>query len=185
MKTGWIVSGALLGTLLLARKNPTLIRSIWALLPHKKVNNAVSDVDPATFDVEAYMGSWRQIYRTQNNFQNDAATSTYAKYTLLDDGVIEVENAEIVDQTITSAKGIAVPERVGDNTKLLVSFFPPFAGSYQILALGPLINNQYSYALVGSPYSNSFWILARDDLGEEVVNKLQQKAVSMGFILDR
>lgn len=188
MKTGWIVAGSLVTALLINRKNPALIRTVWSLLPHPKVNNAVSDVDPITFDLQAYMGEWVQVYRTKNSFQNDQANYTTAKYTLKDDGTIKVLNTEIVNNDQKKqGEGFAIPEKEGDNTKLLVSFFPPFAGSYQILSLGPKNeDNKYTYALVGSPYSNYLWILSRNaSLPDSVVQQLQQKAQAMGFVLDR
>lgn len=64
------------------------------------------------------------------------------------------------------------------NSKLKVSFFRPFYGDYWILDL----DDDYKYAIIGTPSKEYLWILSRDKtISDEVLNKLLEKISNMGF----
>jgi apolipoprotein D and lipocalin family protein len=64
-----------------------------------------------------------------------------------------------------------------------VSFFGPFYGSYNIIDLD---QTNYSWAMVTGPSTRFFWILSRDKtLDNETMKRLVQKAIGMGFKLEK
>jgi len=141
-----------------------------------------------SFDIQKYMGTWQQVFRTPNSFQNNQAVKTTATYSFKDNGVEVINTETLADGSTKTAKGRGVPVP-NEPTKLWVSFFPPFSASYWILDVGndnPGImgNKEYNYALVGSPYSNAMWILAKPDVHESTIDRLKQKAQDMGFYLE-
>ncbi|MFB1032612.1 MAG: lipocalin family protein, partial [Aliarcobacter cryaerophilus] len=73
----------------------------------------------------------------------------------------------------------AVAYSVDDtNSKLKVSFFRPFYGDYWILDL----DDDYKYAIIGTPSKEYLWILSREKtISDEVLNKLLEKISNMGF----
>lgn len=161
----------------------------------KEVNKAeaVPFVNP-----EYYLGKWYQVYRTANSFQNDKAIQTTAEYSLKDPDILLKDGGEITvvntetftdsngKQEIKIAKGSAISRSGETYNKLLVSFFKPFWGDYWILDLGDQIDGLYSHALVGSPFSNSMWVLSRTEtLDPQVFASILKKAQDFGFTLDR
>ncbi|MBS7551970.1 lipocalin family protein, partial [Weissella confusa] len=78
-----------------------------------------------------------------------------ARYTLRDDGKIDVLNTGIKDGRAKDAKGIA---KTTDVPGLLrVSFFGPFYSDYRIM----MLDKDYQYVLVGSKTDKYLWILSR------------------------
>jgi apolipoprotein D and lipocalin family protein len=116
-------------------------------------------------DLARYLGTWHEIARYPNRFQEGCYAST-ATYTLRDDGRIDVLNQcreGGPDGSVRSAKGIAKIVDGETNAKLRVSFFRPFYGDYWIIDLGP----EYEYAAVGHPSRRYLWILSRTPTMEE------------------
>lgn len=113
----------------------------------------------AHVDLSRYLGTWYEIASFPQRFQR-GCTGTTAKYTLRDDGDIDVLNRcrkGSLDGEEVSALGRArVVDRVS-NAKLKVSFFRPFWGGYWIIDLA----EDYSYAVVGHPGRDYLWILSR------------------------
>ena len=54
-------------------------------------------------------------------------------------------------------------------------------GNYYIMALGPLQNNRYQWALVGEPGRQYGWILARQDLPKKTLEEIFEIAESRGY----
>lgn len=143
----------------------------------------------ADFDIGRYMGTWYEIARLPNSFQNACIGDVTATYTLLDDGRIEVVNrCRKKDGGISYAKGRARrASDTGPSTKLKVRFAPAFLsflpfvwGNYWIIDLAP----DYSYAVVGEPERKYFWILSRTPtMDEEVFQSLVIRATNQGYDL--
>ena len=110
-------------------------------------------------DLNRYTGTWYEIARYPNSFQ-EGCVGSKATYTLRDDGKISVLNEcydKAFDGRIKSAKGKAwVVDKV-TNARLRVSFFWPFSGDYWIVDLG----KNYEYAVIGHPKRKYLWILSR------------------------
>ena len=116
-----------------------------------------SDIDNSTVksvDLNRYLGSWYEIAKYDHYFERDLDYAM-ARYTLRDDGKIDVLNTGIKDGRAKDAKGIA---KTTDMPGLLrVSFFGPFFSDYRIM----MLDEDYQYVLVGGSTDKYLWILAR------------------------
>jgi len=131
-------------------------------------------------DLERYSGTWYEIARLPNRFEEGLKCVT-ATYELLENGKIRVINrGHQVDNPseIEEVKGKAKIPNASEPGKLKVTFFWPFYGKYWILDL----DESYQYVLVGSPSRKYLWILSREKtLAEEIMNTLKEKADDLGF----
>jgi len=136
------------------------------------------------FDVNRYLGTWYEIARMDHSFER-GLTDVTATYTSRDDGGIKVINKgyDKVRSGWKQVEGRAY--FTGDKTegRLKVSFFRPFYGGYNILALD---RENYSYSLVCGPDKSYLWILSRTKKMDDVnKNKLIALARSLGFATDK
>lgn len=131
-----------------------------------------------TLDANRYMGTWYEIARLPNSFE-DGLHNITATYNLRDDGKITVLNKGInADGTASQAEGIAYMPDINEPAKLRVSFFRPFYGKYWIIDLDTF----YQYAVVGHPNRKYLWILGRTpQMDKAVYEKLIQQADKLGF----
>lgn len=137
-------------------------------------------ITAAHVDLERYAGTWHEIARFPNWFQRGCASNVTATYTSKPDGTIQVDN-RCVDQNGGTKQSVGTARAVpGSNgSKLKVSFFWPFTGDYWILDLD---EENYDWALVGSPSRDYLWILARDkSLPEATYERIVASAVAKGF----
>jgi lipocalin len=130
--------------------------------------DATNKVDNSTVksvDLNRYLGSWYEIARFDHAFEREMDYSM-AKYSLRDDGKIDVLNTGIKDGRAKDAKGIA---KLTNTPGLFrVSFFGPFFGDYRIMMLDP----DYQYALIGGSNENFLWILSRTPELDEATQAL-------------
>jgi len=137
-------------------------------------------VGPVTgFDLQRYLGTWYEVARLDHRFER-GLTDVTAKYSLRDDGSVEVVNrgfdSEKGEWRDVTGKARFVGER--DVASLEVSFFGPFYGGYNVVALDP----GYTAALVSGPSRDYLWILAREpNPPREVVERLVARAGELGF----
>lgn len=136
------------------------------------------------FDVNRYLGTWYEIARLDHSFER-GLNNISATYTLRDDGGIDVLNKGFDEKKNKwkEAKGKAY--FVGEKTvaSLKVSFYGPFYGGYNVIALD---HEDYSYAMVCGPDRSYLWILAREkNLDQFILNKLIKNAKSLGFETDK
>lgn len=144
-----------------------------------------------TVDLSRYVGTWYEIARLPNRFQNDCAGNVTATYSLLDDGEMKVVNRCVKeDGDTTVAEGRA--RRASDDeptSKLKVRFAPavlsflPFVwGDYWIIDLAP----DYSYAVVGEPKREYLWVLSRTpSMEEKAFQEILQRVVQQGYDLSK
>ena len=124
----------------------------------KKPLKVVSSVD-----LKKYVGLWYEIAKIPNSFQDQCVKGTTAKYTLKENGEIEVINSCIdKDGEVDDAKGVARIVDKTSNSKLEVSFvsffgWRPFWGDYWIIGL----DENYQWAVIGTPNRKYGWILSR------------------------
>lgn len=125
-------------------------------------------------DLQRYMGTWFEIARYPNKFQEGCTNST-ATYNLRNDGKVDVLNRCYKgnnDGKLVEAHGKAWVVDPLTNAKLNVSFFWPFSGDYWIIALG----ENYEYAVVGHPERRYLWILSRSpEMDEELYDAIIEK----------
>ncbi|MFW5744645.1 MAG: lipocalin family protein [bacterium] len=132
-------------------------------------------------DLERYAGLWYQVARYPHSFQRRECAVSTARYTLLDDGRVEVRNNCWADEAGgTSRQSVRAFARPVDdsNSWLKVRFFRLFNADYLIIELDP----DYRWAVVTSPDRNTLWILAREPaLPEQTYESVVDLLVSRGF----
>lgn len=144
-------------------------RRLWILWMGLLVAGSVAADEgtiPATVsnvDLDRYLGTWYEIARLPNRFQDQCAGDVTAEYARMDDGRIQVINrCREAAGTMDEARGVARIVDAATNAKLEVSFLSLFGwqlfwGDYWILDLG----DAYEYSVVGHPDRTYAWILAR------------------------
>lgn len=136
-------------------------------------------------DAEQYLGTWYEIARLDHSFERGLDNVT-AHYALQDDGSIKVTNQgynrekKEWDTAIGKAYFIDAPNADKTYTgKLKVSFFGPFYGAYNIIALD---KKYYNYVMVCGPNKDYLWILSRTpELTYPIKQHLVSQANELGF----
>lgn len=129
-----------------------------------------------TVDINRYLGTWHEIARYEHSFEK-GCSNVNATYSLRDDGKIKVVNRCLKDGKVDEAigKAYAVDET---NSKLKVSFFGPFYGNYWIL----MLDEAYTYAVIGDPSREYLWILSRTPkLDKETLEHIINKLPTLGY----
>lgn len=133
-------------------------------------------------ELDRYLGVWFEIGSYPNQFQAGCAGTT-ARYTLRDNGEIDVFNTCTVDGTTTEARGVARAVDL-DAGKLEVSFFGPFFGDYWVVDLGEDDGAEapYSFAVVTSPSRDFLWVLSRtptmdDETLDGIFDRLAEQSI--------
>ncbi len=135
-------------------------------------------------DLDRYVGTWHEVARLPNWFQDHCIGNVTADYKRLDNGAIEVVNRCLVEGgMIDEAHGVARIVDTSTNAKLEVSFVSVFGwnlfwGDYWILELG----DEYEYAVVGMPSRKYAWILSRTvRLSPELWSHIQKVLIRAGY----
>lgn len=135
-------------------------------------------------DLKKYVGLWYEIAKIPNSFQDQCKKSTTAKYVLNEDGEISVTNSCIdEDGEIDEAKGVVRVVDKQTNARLEVSFvsflgWRPFWGDYWIIGL----DDNYKWAVVGTPGRKYGWILSRTKtLDEMTMKKINEVLIKQGY----
>lgn len=168
MKLWPVVTGVAIALTLVACKTPT---------PPK-------GVQPIThFDASRYLGKWYEIARLENRFERglEQVTATYGQRS---DGGISVLNGgyDPRKQKWNESEGKAYFTGAPTTAALKVSFFGPFYGGYNVIAL----DDEYKYALVSGPNRDYLWILARTPtIPDKVKDDYVRIARSLGFRVDQ
>jgi apolipoprotein D and lipocalin family protein len=146
-------------------------------------NNTKELATVAQVDLKKYSGKWYEIARLPNSFEKGLECIS-AFYSINPDGTIKVVNKGYLTEDNTKAKQSEGIAKLPDSQfpgQLKVSFFRPFWGQYYIFYL----DENYQYALVGTPSRKYFWILAREKtLPNDTLNNLIKIAKDEGFDTD-
>jgi apolipoprotein D and lipocalin family protein len=132
------------------------------------------------FDLERYLGRWYEIARLDHSFERGLSKVT-ADYSMQEDGRVKVINRGFDALNNKWKEAIGKGYFVGkpDVGQLKVSFFGPFYGAYNVIALD---KDSYQYSLVAGPDFSYLWILARSPQPDQsVIDNLIKKAKKMGF----
>lgn len=127
-------------------------------------------------DIDRYLGTWHEIARYEHSFEK-GCSNVNATYSLREDGKIKVVNRCLKNGEVDEAigKAYAVDET---NSKLKVSFFGPFYGNYWIL----MLDESYTYAVIGDPSREYLWILSRTPkLDEATLAVIMKKLPTLGY----
>jgi apolipoprotein D and lipocalin family protein len=141
-------------------------------------------------DLQRYQGTWYEIARLPNRFQDDCVGNVSAEYRLRADGRIDVTNSCRDKRGETKVARGEARRVAGKPTSVLeVRFAPrwlallPFVwGDYQIIELAA----DYSHVMVGTPDRKYLWILARQPVLDSATReRLEQSAARQGFDVSR
>lgn len=135
------------------------------------------------FDSERYLGRWYEIARLDHRFERGLEQVT-ASYSKRDDGGLKVVNRgyNVKKQRWQESEGKAYFTGPTDRAALKVSFFGPFYGGYNVIAL----DKNYQHALICGPNRDYLWILSRTpQLDDGVKAELVAKARGAGFEVDK
>ena len=121
-----------------------------------------------SIDVARYLGTWYEIARLDHSFER-GLDKVYAEYSLREDGGLKVVNHgyDTKKQKWNEAIGKAYFVETPDVGRLKVSFFGPFYGGYNVIAL----DSNYQYALVAGENLSYLWILSRQKSIPDAVRK--------------
>ena len=127
-----------------------LVAAVAGCVSGPKVDNT----PVAALDLNRYLGEWYEIARFDHSFERGVEWAK-AVYTLNEDGTINVVNSGLKDGK--PKKAIGKGKRTDEPALLRVSFFGPFYADYRVM----MIDENYTYALVGSGGAEYLWILSR------------------------
>lgn len=130
------------------------------------------------FDVDRYTGQWHEVARIENSFER-GLTQTTATYSRNADNTIKVVNRgyDPVRKQWKEAEGHAEFVDTPDRAALKVSFFGPFYGGYNVVAL----DENYQWALVVGSSTEYVWVLSRTPtLPWHVREHLMERAQALG-----
>jgi apolipoprotein D and lipocalin family protein len=136
------------------------------------------------FELGKYLGTWYEIARLDHSFERGLEQVT-AVYSMRDDGGVRVINRGFnpVKNVWKESEGKAFFIGAPDVGRLKVSFFGPFYGGYNIIALD---KEHYSYSMVCGPDVSYLWILSRTPrMDAAVFDALVAKARALGFETDK
>jgi apolipoprotein D and lipocalin family protein len=131
------------------------------------------------FQKERYLGKWYEIARFDFAFEKDLNNTT-AEYSPGKDGSIVVVNRgfNVIKNKWQEARGKARFRSADTKAELEVSFFGPFYGAYNVIAL----DAEYRYALVAGSDLRFLWILSRSKtIPEDVKAEYVDLARSLGY----
>ena len=137
------------------------------ILSSQILNNDTLNTQINTVDINPYyyQGIWYQVYGDKfvlDTFERDAYCAC-ANYTILSENKIDVYNWErkgSVDGPIEGIHGYALITDVPG--QLDVYFYDKYPAPYWIINTGPIINEQYQYAIVTDPYMIGLYVLVRN-----------------------
>jgi len=135
------------------------------------------------FDITRYLGKWYEIARLDHPFES-GLENVSAEYSLRNDGGVKVLNRgyDPGKKEWKQAEGKAYFLGEHNVGRLKVSFFGPFYGAYNIIALD---GDGYSYSMVCGPDRSYLWILSRTpEMKSGVLSELVGRAKDMGFDTD-
>lgn len=167
MKLWPVVTGVALSLALVACRSPTPPKGVTPI---------------RHFDASRYLGKWYEIARLDNRFERGLEQVT-AHYGKRKDGGISVLNRgfDPMRGEWKESEGKAYFTGEPSVAALKVSFFGPFYGGYNVIAL----DDDYQYALVSGPDRDYLWILSRTPtIPDAVKQDYLNTARSLGFRVD-
>ena len=135
------------------------------------------------FDAKRYLGTWYEIARFDHRFERGLEKVT-ATYSQRDDGGLTVINKGWNPDRNRWQQSEGKAYFTGDPIRaaLKVSFFGPFYGGYNVIAL----DREYRHALVCGPDRDYLWILARTPtISDEMKQQMLAVATREGFDVNK
>ena len=137
------------------------------------------------FDVDRYTGHWHEVARIDHSFER-GLTQTSATYRRNPNDTVKVVNRgyDPVRKEWKEAEGTARFVDAPTRAALKVSFFGPFYGGYNVVAL----DENYQWAMVVGSSKDYLWILSRTPtlpwhVREHLIERAQAMGIDVGRIL--
>jgi len=137
------------------------------------------------FDVDRYTGHWHEVARIDHSFER-GLTQTSATYSRNPGDTVKVVNRgyDPVRREWKEAEGTASFVDALTRAALKVSFFGPFYGGYNVVAL----DENYQWAMVVGSSKDYLWILSRTPtlpwhVREHLIERAQAMGIDVGRIL--
>ncbi len=137
-------------------------------------------------DLQRYLGTWHEIAKYPNRFQEQCVSDTTATYARSDEGRIEVVNrCRTASGEYDEAHGVARLVGESGSPKLKVRFAPAWLswlpmvwGDYWVIDL----DEAYTLVAISEPSKEYLWILAREPhVAGERVEALVARLAQRGF----
>lgn len=142
-----------------------------------------------TLDLNRYLGTWHEIARYPNRFQDKCVGPATAEYTRQDDHLRVVNACRLADGTVETAIGTG--RRVGgpSSATLEVRFAPAWLswipmvwGDYWVIDL----DADYQLAAISEPRRRYLWILSRQPtIDVATMRAVRERLEAKGFDLSR
>ncbi len=141
-------------------------------------------------NLQRYLGTWHEIARTPNWFQQKCASDTSADYSLNPGGTLRVVNrCRLADGSLNEAIGEARRVGAADSAQLQVRFAPAWLswlpmvwGDYWVIDIDP----GYQLVAVSEPKREYLWVLARQpQVDGRAYEALLERLRQQGFDLSR
>jgi len=172
----------------------TLVPLLFALAPDANAAAPAAANKPlatiSTLDAKRYMGTWYEIAKFPNSFQDKCIGYTIATYSVREDGRVDVVNrCRRNDGSTDVAEGVARQPAGANSPKLevrfapaIVSFIPQVWGDYWVIDL----DADYTLAAVSEPKREYLWILSRTPTVEPAAyNTLLKRLAAQGLDMNR
>ena len=163
--------------------HPRAALAALAILVLQGCTGVPEGIDTVTgFVPERYLGRWYEIARLDHRFERGLVNVT-AEYARRADGGIDVTNRGFDPKAGKWREARGVAKFVGNPSRgrLEVSFFGPFYGAYNVVA----VDTQYRWAMVVGPTRDYAWILSRTPrLDHEALSSLINRAKAAGIDTD-
>ncbi len=139
-----------------------------------------------SLDVPRYMGTWHEIAKYPNWFQNKCVSSTQATYSLQPNGRVKVLNrckTEKGDwnEALGEARQMGGPTSAQLKVRFApewLSFIPLVWGNYWVIDLDP----NYQWVAISEPQREYLWILSRTpEMNAPELQALLTRLVNRGF----
>jgi apolipoprotein D and lipocalin family protein len=164
--------------------------SVLALLLASRAGAAEALATVPALDIKRYAGTWYEIAKFPNSFQDKCVGYTTATYSARPDGRIDVVNrCRRKDGDNQVAEGVARQPAGPDSPRLevrfapaILSFIPMVWGDYWVIDL----DRDYTLAAVSEPKREYLWILARTPrVDPAVYDALLKRLAAQGLDMKR
>lgn len=154
---------------------------MFAFFSRVSIPKGAKAVSP--FNKKKYLGNWYEIARMDFKYERGLEQVT-ASYSLKDNDTIRVDNKGYNANKKEWKESVGKAKLIGDGTqaRLKVSFFGPFYGGYNIIAL----DDEYRYAMVAGNNLSYLWLLSRETtMPDNIKDKYLRQAASLGYDISK
>ena len=151
--------------------------AVLAVILFLRRRSAIDRTTVEIADRRELLGLWYELARFDHPFER-GLQEVEARYTLLDDGTLRVENSGFDPAIGARRTAVGRAKFTADSGRLRVSFYWKFYSDYNILERGV----RGEWMLVGSRSPRYLWILARsEELPADELERILDRAREHGY----